>query len=86
MQKSFSFNGWHIDASSEVTEEGVLYMFEDTMLRNEQESPSIPRISEGKERLSSLVEKRSEFGKIPAPPNLDLIRRRYTGCERQRRR
>ncbi|MEM3908303.1 MAG: hypothetical protein QXZ17_15810, partial [Nitrososphaerota archaeon] len=54
MQKSFSFNGWHINASSEVTEEGVLYMFEDTMLRNEQESSSIPRISEGKERLSSL--------------------------------
>lgn len=72
VDKSFSFNGRGISASRKNTEQGFLYMFEDTMLRYEQESSFISRISEGKEKQSSLMKRRQEFGKIPVLSSLDL--------------
>ena len=47
-------------------------MFEDTMLRYEQESCFTPRISEGKGKHSFLNDMREEFSKIPVLSNLDL--------------
>ena len=72
VEKSFSFNGRGINASRKKTGEGFLYMFEDTMLRYEQESSFISRITEGKEKQSHLMRRRGEFGKIPVLSNLDL--------------
>ena len=72
VEKSFSFNGRGINASRKKTGEGFLYMFEDTMLRYEQESSFISRITEGREKQSHLMRRRGEFGKIPVLSNLDL--------------
>ena len=72
VEKSFSFNGRGINASRKETDEGYLYMFEDTMLRYEQESSFISRITEGREKQSSLMKRRQEFGKIPVLSSLDL--------------
>ena len=72
VEKSFSFNGRGINVSRKNTEQGFLYMFEDTMLRYEQESSFISRITEGKEKQSSLMKRRQEFGKIPVLSSLDL--------------
>ena len=72
VEKSFSFNGRGINASRKKTVEGFLYMFEDTMLRYEQESSFISRITEGREKQSHLMKRRQEFGKIPVLSNLDL--------------
>ena len=46
-------------------------MFEDTILRYEQESSFISRITEGGKQ-SHLMRRRGEFGKIPVLSNLDL--------------
>ena len=70
VEKSFSFNGRGINASRKKTGEGILYMFEDTMLRYEQESSFISRITEGKEKQSHLMKRRDEFGKIPVLSSL----------------
>ena len=72
VEKSFSYNGRVINASRKPAKEGILYMFEDTMLRYEQESSFISRITERKERQSGLMKMREEFGKIPVMSNLDL--------------
>ena len=72
IEKSFSFNDRGINASRKSTKDGIIYMFEDTMLRSEQESSFISKISEGKEKQASLIAKREEFGKIPVLSNLDL--------------
>ena len=72
VEKSFSFNGRGINASRKKTDDAFLYMFEDTMLRSEQESFFISRISEGKEKQSSLKKWRKKFGKIPVLSNIDL--------------
>ena len=71
VEKSFSFNGRRINASRKKTGEGFLYMFEDTILRYEQESSFISRITEGGKQ-SHLMRRRGEFGKIPVLSNLDL--------------
>ena len=72
VEKSFSFNGRGINAFRKETDEGYLYMFEDTMLRYKQESYFISRITEGREKQSSLMKRRREFRKIPVMSSLDL--------------
>ena len=71
IEKSFSFNGRGINASKKSTDSGFLYMYEDTLLRYEQESSFISRISEGREDQLSLLKKREEFGKIPILSSMD---------------
>ena len=46
-------------------------MYEDTLLRYEQEGSFISRISEGREDQLSLLKKREEFGKIPILSSMD---------------
>lgn len=72
IEMSFPFNGRGINASKKRVDHGFLYMFEDTMLRSDQESSFISKISEGKEKQSSLISMRERFGKIPVLSSLDL--------------
>lgn len=72
IHRSFTYNGRGINASKKKVDHGILYMFEDTMLRYDQESSFISRISEGKEKQSSLAAMRERFGRIPVLSNLDL--------------
>lgn len=72
IEKSFSYNNRGINASRKRIGEEILYMFEDTMLRYEQESNFIDLIAKGKRKQQDLTAMRSEFGKIPILSNLDL--------------
>ncbi len=72
IERSFSYNGRGINASSKRIGKEILYVFEDTMLRYEQESNFIALIGEGKRRQQDLTAMRPEFGKIPVLSNMYL--------------
>ncbi len=72
IEKSFLYNDRGINASRKRIGNLTLYMFEDTMLRSEQESNFIFLISKGKRKQASLESMRREFGKIPIVSSLDV--------------
>ena len=72
IEKSFPYNGRGINSSRKRIGDLILYMFEDTMLRYEEESNFISMISKGKRSQNSIESMRSGFGKIPILSTLDV--------------
>ncbi len=71
LKESFIYRKRGINWGKKVVGDNLLYLYEDVMLRGEEESTFIEMIEEGKKSRRELARERERFGKIAILSNID---------------